>query len=267
MKKNSLLVTFLLVLFIYSCSSKKVITNSSQIIIKNCLISDSIKNKNKIEDLNFQQIRINGKIDIIYQSSIPRLNLTMYIKKNAKIWTDISFLIFFSRSLITPIKIQAYETIKQSYIDTEFSNMNNLLGLDFIDYRSIEKFLLGKLFTSFNFEDYEFIIKNKCYIFKKKELLENEKSCLSKKIDYQKIIFNSDFSLQSIYFHFQNKKQFIFIEYIGKIKNQNIEIPNLIKISIKGNHNKEICIKYTNFDFNEIDTPFRIPQNYIERKF
>jgi len=259
-------IVILLVVF-YSCTGKKVLVEKLKdkaLIDNNLAIFDSIQKKQIIPD--FQQIRVQGKVDIKFKDELPELNLNMYIEKDVKIWTNVSLLIFSARSLITPEKFQGYEKIKKTYIDTDYQYVNDLLGLDFIDFESTQKLLLGRLCFPFLYDDFEFKIENKDYVFNSKKPIEIGKN-KEKKSYNRTIIFNSDFSIKSIAFNNVAKDEYIFIEYVNKIKNNSVELPNLVKILVKDSKNKDIILKYTNFDFEKMETPFKIPENYTERKF
>ena len=255
-----------ILLFSFSCTTKQIVVQEKKLPILNTeqILFDSIQKKHQLP--NFEQLRIQGKIDLKFKDEIPELNLNMYVEKNQKIWTNVSFLIFSARSLITPTKVQAYEKIKRTYIDSDFNYVNDLLGLDFIDFDNTQKLLLGRICFPFKLDDFHILIQNEEYRFTSKTALTVGKGKDKKNYD-RTIIFNSDYSLKSIFFEDKIKNESVLIEYVNKIQNQGIELPNLVKIRLKNSNNKDINLKYTTFDQEKMETPFRIPENYSERKF
>ncbi|MBQ0151825.1 MAG: DUF4292 domain-containing protein, partial [Chryseobacterium sp.] len=146
---------------VLSCKTRKIADpNTSE--------NDSIKNagsekylgsdndKNITDRLRFyESIYIHPKFDYVKINSkitsdnigVSPLDATIYIETDKKIWANITFLIIpAARALITPDGIKAMDRYNKNYIDSDFEYLNNLLNTNLIDYKSLEKILLGKTF-------------------------------------------------------------------------------------------------------------------------
>ena len=191
--------SFIVIALLASCKQMKVVsTTDNDIINSQNKAFKQIESQQKLAD--FESIVIQGNLSQSIKSEIPELKITMVVEKDKLIWTNASFLIFSARSLVTPNKFKAYEKIKRTYVDEDFSYINNLLGLDFIDFESVQKLLTGKLFFPISTEEFNFDISKNQYLLISKEPILVKMKDKQKKYN-RKIIFNSDFSINSIAFN------------------------------------------------------------------
>ncbi|PTT20802.1 DUF4292 domain-containing protein, partial [Chryseobacterium sp. HMWF028] len=99
----------------------------------------------------FEQIKIDSKIRVETGSYIPTLDATVYIENDTKVWMNLRALfINAARGIATPEGIKGQDKINKTYIDSDFDYLNNLLNVNFIDYKSLEKILLGRTFVKIN---------------------------------------------------------------------------------------------------------------------
>jgi len=99
----------------------------------------------------FEQIKIDSKVRVETGSYVPTLDATVYIENDKKVWMNLRALfINAARGIATPEGIKGQDKINKTYIDSDFDYLNNLLNVNFIDYKSLEKILLGRTFVKIN---------------------------------------------------------------------------------------------------------------------
>lgn len=262
---------------ILSCKTKK---NAMQSAAEN----DSIKvenpdGKDKIDDgknisdrltfyeniyihPKFDQIKINSKITADNIRVSP-LDATIYIESDKKIWSNINFLFFnAARAIITPEGIKAVDKYNKNYIDSDFDYLNNLLNINFIDYKTLEKILLGRTFL---------LVSNK-----NSSITKNEDGYQLASITNQKIVTNdvereykinmrysNDYNL--IYVKLQDVKSDDAVEIVydqWETFDNNLKLPQSVKIIIKGSKTSQILLENTKFGFTKMETPYSVPANY-----
>lgn len=113
----------------------------------------------------FDQIKIDSKIRVETGSYVPTLDATVYIENDTKVWMNLRALfINAARGIATPEGIKGQDKINKTYIDSDFDYLNNLLNVNFIDYKSLEKILLGRTFVKIN--DRQFTLTQNAQGFK-----------------------------------------------------------------------------------------------------
>lgn len=210
----------------------------------------------------FEQIKINSKITADNIRVSP-LDATIYIESDRKIWSNINFLFFnAARAIITPEGIRAVDKYNKNFIDSDFDYLNNLLNINFIDYKTLEKILLGRTFL---------LVSNKNSDIKK-----NEEGYQLSSIANQKIVTNgvereyklnmrysNDYDL--IYVKLQDVKSDDVVEIVydqWESFDNNLRLPQSVKIIIKGSKTSQILLENTKFGFTKMETPYSVPANY-----
>jgi hypothetical protein len=210
----------------------------------------------------FNQIKINSKITADNLRVSP-LDATIYIESDKKIWSNINFLFFnAARAIITPEGIKAVDKYNKNYIDSDFEYLNNLLNINFIDYKTLEKILLGRTFL---------LVSNR-----NSEIKKNEDGYQLSSITNQKIITNgvereykvnmrysNDYDL--IYVKLQDVKSDDAVEIVydqWESFDNNLRLPQNVKIIIKGSKTSQIVLENTKFGFTKMETPYSVPANY-----
>jgi hypothetical protein len=88
----------------------------------------------------FDQIKIDSKVRVETGSYVPTLDATIYIENDKKVWMNLRALfINAARGIATPEGIKGQDKINKTYIDSDFDYLNNLLNVNFIDYKALEK--------------------------------------------------------------------------------------------------------------------------------
>lgn len=262
---------------VLSCKTRKIADpNSSE--------NDSIKNagsdkylgsdndKNITDRLRFyESIYIHPKFDYVKINSkitsdnigVSPLDATIYIETDKKIWANITFLIIpAARALITPDGIKAMDRYNKNYIDSDFEYLNNLLNTNLIDYKSLEKILLGKTFLKVSDRNSK-ITKNKegyqlASIVNQKIVTNDQER--EYKVNMQ---YSNDYNLIFVKLQDVNSNDAIEIEYDNweTLENE-IKLPQYVKIIIKGSKNSQIVVENTKFGFTKMETPYSVPANY-----
>ncbi|KUJ50325.1 DUF4292 domain-containing protein [Chryseobacterium sp. JAH] len=267
----------LVTMVVLSCKTKKnAMQNASEndsIKIENSDSKDPIDAGKNISDRltfyeniyihpEFKQIKINSKITADNIRVSP-LDATIYIENDKKIWSNINFLFFnAARAIITPEGIKAVDKYNKNFIDSDFEYLNNLLNINFIDYKTLEKLLLGRTFL---------LVSNR-----NSSITKNEEGYELSSITNQKIVTNgvereyklnmrysNDYNL--IYVKLQDVKSDDAVEIVydqwGSFEN-NLRLPQSVKIIIKGSKSSQILLENTKFGFTKMETPYSVPANY-----
>jgi hypothetical protein len=271
-------ITLLLAtMVILSCKTKKnAMQNASEndsIKIENSDGKDKIDEGKNISDRltfyeniyihpKFDQIKINSKITADNIRVSP-LDATIYIESDKKIWSNINFLFFnAARAIITPEGIKAVDKYNKNYIDSDFDYLNNLLNINFIDYKTLEKILLGRTFLA---------VSNR-----NSSITKNDDGYQLTSITNQKIVTNdvereykinmrysNDYNL--IYVKLQDVKSDDAVEIVydeWETFDNNLKLPQSVKIIIKGSKTSQILLENTKFGFTKMETPYSVPANY-----
>lgn len=262
---------------ILSCKTRKIADpNSSENDSIQSTGSDkylgSDKDKNISDRLTFyENIYIHPKFDFVKINSkitsdnigVSPLDATIYIETDKKIWANISFLIIpAARALITTEGIKAMDRYNKNYIDSDFDYLNNLLNTNLIDYKSLEKILLGKTFLKVSDRNSK-ITKNKdgyqLASLVNQKIVTNDQE-REYKVNMQ---YSNDYNLIFVKLQDVKSDDAIEIEYNNweTLENE-IKLPKYVKIIIKGSKNSQILIENTKFGFTKMETPYSVPANY-----
>ncbi len=276
MKKVISLLIIALVL--YSCKAKKAISNTEENNIDSTQIANNSRNPKDINKpvgdkinfyskilipLKFDQIKMSSKIDIESENYIPQLDATIYIANDEKIWANLSALMGLTgaRSLITHEGLKAYVRTNKTYIDSDFEYLNKLLNVNFIDYKSVEKILIGRTFLPIN--DRQFLLTRTTQGYKlasiENQKIETEENNREYKIA---LYYNETYDLTKVDLQDVNSSDGLEIGYDGWESYNDIRLPKNVKIIIKGSKKSQILIENTKFDFSKMDTRYVVPANY-----
>ncbi|MBW7676888.1 DUF4292 domain-containing protein [Chryseobacterium chendengshani] len=210
----------------------------------------------------FEQIKINSKITADNIRVSP-LDATIYIERDKKIWSNINFLFFnAARAIITPEGIKAVDKYNKNYIDSDFEYLNNLLNINFIDYKTLEKILLGRTFL---------VVSDR-----NSKITKNMQGYQLESIVNQKIVTNDQEREYKINMHYSNDYDLIYVK-LQDVKSDdaveivydqwesfenNLRLPQSVKIIIKGSKTSQILLENTKFGFTRMETPYSVPTNY-----
>lgn len=260
--KNFILSIFA-ALALLSCKSKTVVQTNvpveKPVVNSNKAFFDKILKKD-----DFESIKISSKIDAETGQFVPTLDAIFYIENNQKVWINLQALfINMARGIATPSGIKGYEKVNKTYIDSDFSYINNLLKVNFIDFNSLQNLLLGKTFVPVNENDYSLTPNEQGFVLNsiKNQIFETN----GKKSEYKiSLDYDKELDLKKVFLEDLTSKNTLEINYDNFENIGSQKLPKNVKIIIKGQKTDQIFIENTKFDFLKMETPFSIPANYTK---
>lgn len=269
-------ILLIITLTILSCRSRKALNqNASEndsIQIQNSGQNDPKDAKNIQDRLTFyEKIFLHPKFDHVKISSkitasdlrVSPLDAVIYIENDKKIWSNITFLIIpAARALITPEGIKAMDRYNKNYIDSDFDYLNNLLNVNFIDYTTLERLLMGRTFMNITNSNSKIVKNSQGYqltSITNQKIVTNEVT-REYKVEMQ---YTEDFNLNWVKLQDVKSNDAIEIVYENWETFPNeVKLPKNVKIIIKGSKTSQILIENTKFDFSRMETPYSVPANY-----
>lgn len=253
----------ILVFTLSSCATSKIKSTENKDIQSNTAISNKYFYDNILKKSDFDVLKITSKIDI---QNIPNINATIYIENNQKVWMNMSaFFINVARGVATPQGIKAYEKIDKTYIDSDFTYLNKLLNINFLDYNSLQNLLLGKVFIPINEKDFSITQSSENYILKS---IKNQKIVVDGKTNEYaiEILFSKNFDLTKVSLINPNNSDQLLLSYENWTSLNELRLPQSVKINIKEKKSKQILIENTKFEFSKMEAPYTVPNNYKKRE-
>ncbi|SHM10909.1 DUF4292 domain-containing protein [Chryseobacterium polytrichastri] len=210
----------------------------------------------------FDQIKISSKVNVETGNFIPTLDATIYIENNQKVWMNLTaFLFTVARGIATPEGIKGQDKTSKSYIDSDFDYLNNLLNVNFIDYKSLEKILMGRTFVKIS--DSQFTLTKNAQGYKMASNV-NQKIVTDEKTREYKITlqYDENYDLLNVNLKDVLSPDELEISYSNWNVYNEIRLPKNVKIIIKGSKSSQILLENTKFDFSKMETPYSVPANY-----
>ena len=141
--------------------------------------------------------------------------------------------------------------------------MNNLLNVNFIDFRSLQNLLTGKTFIPVNEKDFVLTKNLQGYnVASSKNLKFTSDGKVSEytvSMDY-----TNDFDLSKVNLKNINTADQLEITYSDWINVEGTKFPKNVKIIIKGSKTSQILLENTKFESSKMDTPYSVPSNYTK---
>lgn len=281
---KNLFYLFGLAIVLLSCKAKKAVDSTNQETRDSLIaqvsppkdkpnnpkdINEGVRDKlkfysNVVAPLKFDQVKINSKIEVINDNYVPELSATIYIANDTKIWANINAFMGLvgARSLITPEGLKASIRTNKTYLDSDFEYLNNLLNVNFINYKTLEKLLMGRTFIPIN--DTNFILTQNTRGFKMvsagNQKIENEEG-LAREYKVE-IHYDENYNLSQLILQDVNSDDGLEVNYDNYEQFTDFRLPKNVKIIIKGSKKSQILLENTKFDFSKMETPFSIPSSY-----
>ncbi|WP_374463228.1 DUF4292 domain-containing protein [Chryseobacterium sp.] len=210
----------------------------------------------------FEQIKIDSKVKVETGSYVPTLDATIYIENDKKVWMNLRALfINAARGIATPEGIKGQDKINKTYIDSDFDYLNNLLNVNFIDYKSLEKILLGRTFVKIN--DRQFDLTQNAQGFKMVSNTNQKIVTDEKNREYKVALqYDTNYDLLSVNLKDMLSSDELEISYSDWNEYEGIRLPKNVKIIIKGSKSSQILLENTKFDFSRMETPYSVPSSY-----
>ena len=257
--KNYILATGLMIMMV-SCKTKTAIENP---ISTNTPIASSASFFKKINDkTDFQQLKINSRITAETGKFIPPLDATIYIEKDKKVWVNmIAIFLNVGRGIATPAGIKGYEKWNKTYIESDFTYLNSLLNVNFIDYSAFQNLLLGKTFIPVNDKDFKLTKNAQGYLLTSVKDLRFKTNGTASQYSAA-LAYNSEMELENVLLKKADASDELEVSYSNWENFENIKLPKTVKIVIKGSKNSQILLENTKFDSSKMEAPYSVPNNY-----
>jgi len=212
----------------------------------------------------FESLKISNIIEANMGSYVPTMNGTFYIENNKKVWANLQVLfVNVARGIATPEGVKAYEKANKTYVDSDFTYLNNILKVNFLNYSALENLLLGKTFIPLNEEQFSFKTLPEGYTLNSINNIEYQQN--GKKGEYKAMLqYSQDFLLKTVVLEDIKSRNILEINYNNHEMVGSQKLPKNVKIIIKGNKTGQILIENTKFEFLKMETPFSIPTNYTK---
>ena len=213
---------------------------------------------------DFNQVKINSRVDVQTGSTIPTLDATIYVENGRKVWMNM-IAVFFNvgRGIATPTGIKGYEKWNKTYIESDFSYLNKMLNVNFIDYSALQNLLLGRTFIPVNEQDFVLTQNPQGYLLSSAK---NLKFANGGKISEYNVAmqYSENLDLNSVKLKNAASKDELEVNYSNWIALENLRLPKNVKINIKGNKQSQILLENTKFDTSKMETPYSVPNNYTK---
>ena len=265
---NSILLT--LVFLFTSCALKKeyVIGDNKGVTSKK-IVKTIEQNQNK-----FTSLQARARIDYSSNNKIKTNTVTIRILAGEKVW--ISAPLGAIRLLITKDSIKYYNKLERNYIKTDFSYIEDLLGLN-VTYDMLEKLLFGQPVLELGSRDFEKKLNNennqnsdklRSYVFKKKVNFDNNQfiglfyiNPYNFKLNSQKFFKEQDSIKVADKSKMFKSPQTFSINYKNYTTINKEVYPK--RILFLDSNNKSINIDMKSVVINKkLNIPFRIPRGY-----
>ena len=247
--KKYILATGLMIMLI-SCKTKTAVENPVSTTTPIASTESFFKKINKKTD--FQQLKINSKITAETGKFIPPLDATIYIEKDKKVWINmIAIFLNVGRGIATPEGIKGYEKWNKTYIESDFTYLNSLLNVDFIDYAAFQNLLLGKTFIPVNNKDFKVTKNAQGYLLTSvKNLSFRTNGNVS---EYSAALsYNDQMDLENVSLKKVDAPDELEVSYTNWDSFENIKLPKNVKIIIKGSKDSQILLENTKFDTSKM---------------
>ncbi|REC46323.1 DUF4292 domain-containing protein [Chryseobacterium pennipullorum] len=267
---------FVLLLALSSCKTRNTIKNNDGSTRDSITTEDNRNPKDVNEPVRdkltfyehalippkFEQIKIESKVRVETGNYIPTLDATIYIENNKKVWMNLrALLLNVARGMATPEGIKGQDKINKTYIDSDFDYLNNLLNVNFIDYQSLEKILLGRTFVKIT--DSQFTLTRNAQGYKMvsnaNQKIETDEKTREYKIALQ---YDTNYDLLSVNLKDILSSDELEISYSDWNEYNGIRLPKNVKIIIKGSKSSQILLENTKFDFSRMETAYSVPSSY-----
>ena len=259
---KSFAIILLSSLLITSCSVQKKTTEQQPVSTTKPIENNAQFFSAVVKKSNFDAVKISSKIDAKTGSFIPTLDAVIYIENGQKVWINLTAVILqAARGIATPDGVKGYYKLDKTYIDSDFSYLNKLLNVNFIDYNSLQNLLLGKTFLPISENSYKLTKNSQGFNLSSKEtqkITENGKTtAYNISLDY-----DNDLNLNHVLLLNPQNGDQLEITYSNREILNNESFPKNVKIIIKAKKTDEILIENTKFDFSRMETPYSVPANY-----
>lgn len=242
--------------FLTSCKSKKVVTNTT-------VMSMSTKKiiKNHYSN-SFDKNTIKARLKAKYKDrkSSQSITIKLRMEKDKAIWMSGTILgIPLAKVLITPTRVVYYEKIKKTYFDGDFRLLSNFLGTE-VDFEKLQNLLIGQTILNLKDKRYTSEVEGYSYLVEPKRQEEL--------FDILFWLSPSTFKVnkQEVRQTIEQKKLIVSYPEYQKISDE-IFPKKINLIAIDKTKRTLLDLEYRSVIFDErVTFPFKIPSGYKEIK-
>ncbi len=248
--------------FLISCKTKTNVTNPTD---TNLAITSNAALFSKLKaNPQFDQLKINTKVDVETGKFLPTLDATIYIEKDEKVWMNIiAVFLNVGRGIATPDGIKGYEKWNKTYIESDFAYLNNLLQVNFIDFTSLQNLLIGKAFIPLNEKDFKVTKNASGYQLTSEKPLKFQNE--GKTSEYSvSLNYTLEFDLMNANLNNIKSGEQLEITYSNWMTFEKMRLPKNVKLMIKGAKTSQILLENTRFEGSKMETPYSVPNNYTK---
>lgn len=213
---------------------------------------------------DFDQVKISSRVDVETGAFIPTLDATIYIEDGQKVWMNmIAVFLNVGRGIATPNGIQGYEKWNKTYIESDFSYLNKMLNVDFIDFAALQNLLLGRTFIPVQEKDFSFSQSVQGYRLNSTKNIRFGSN--GNQSDYSVALqYSPTFDLMNVVLTDVKSSDRLEVSYSNWVNFENMRLPKNVKINIKGQKTSQIALENTKFEGSKMATPYSVPANYTK---
>ena len=255
-----IIISLIALFSVLSCKSAAVTTpvDSSEAVSSAAFFKEIAK------EPTFDQVKISSRVTAETGSYVPPIDATIYIEKDQKVWMNMAAVFFnVARGIATPQGIKGYEKWNKTYIESDYSYLNRMLGVEFLSYERLEDLLLGKSFVPLDPNSFELRKNVSGYTLSSRGPLSLGGETSGR--DYQiSLQYASNFDLNKVLLQQSNSNNSLEATYSNWKTLSGQRLPGSVKINIKGEKNGLIGLENTKFEFTPISTPYSVPGDYTK---
>jgi hypothetical protein len=244
----------ILSLFMSSCKTKKVTTNTAvKAMSTKKIINNHYSN-------SFSKNTINARLKAKYKDKKNSQTITVKLRmeKDKAIWMSGTILgIPLAKVLITPERVSYYEKINKTYFDGDFSLLSKFLGTE-VDFEKVQNLLIGQTILNLKDKRYSTSVDETTYILEPKKqdklfdilfwlnptTFKTYRQEVNQPIEQKRLVVT--------YTEYQNVSNEVFP------KKMNI-------VAIEKGNKTQLDLEYISLEFNKkVSFPFKIPSGYKE---
>ncbi len=275
----SILFSSFILLGLFSCKTKKHITQTEPIKIEDTLgrchllfkTAKSLSKHIKENELNFTWLTAKANTEIFIDGESHSLDVRVKAKRDSAIWISIQAagLLDIAKLLITKDSVKMIVYIKRQYFHGDFNYINQLLNAD-LDFEIIQASLFG---NSANFDDDDAKMKpivdreNCQYLLstvRRRKLRRITSGQDSLKKSLQTMRLNPEnFKIITNEFQDIETNRSFYAKYDRFLEPDSVFAPHYVNIEIKAEKKIDLKINYVRIDINQPQKlSLTIPKNY-----
>ncbi|MGB7394380.1 MAG: DUF4292 domain-containing protein [Pricia sp.] len=244
----------LIILTVFSCKSKKAITDGG---LDTNLSAKAIIRSHYQNAIAFKTLSGKMRIDYSDGEDAQGVSVSLRMEKDKAIWISAPFGVV--KAYITPGRVTFYNKLQNEYFDGDFAYLSKYVGVE-LDFQQMQNLLVGQALLDLTEAKYDASVTGENYQLKPKKALE-----------LFKVLFQvnpKNFRMASQQLSQPLKKRLLQINYSDYEQTGKYLLPQKIAVAaIDNNERSTIDIEYRNIEFDRpLNFPYEIPDGYDEIK-